>query len=153
MRILLVMLGLFFTNAASADWYYYVMKIACEKEKLRIINYSAFNELGKARGQEKGAIDVDTLSTWRRTDNDLKVPDKPLPYVQVCKIPSGKYQVTLTNAGGGYTAPYPVVHVVEISNPAKPKILIDHLELAEIVNIKQEIVFSRNHPNGLIINE
>lgn len=152
MRTALIMFGLLLTHEARADWYYYVMKIECGTETLRVINYSAYNEEGIARGKEPGAIDVDKLSTWRHTEDGLNIPDKPLPHIEICKIPSGKYKVILTNAGGGYSAPYPVVNVLEISNPKKPKLLIDNLALPDVVE-KQEIAFSRENPNGLVINE
>jgi hypothetical protein len=142
------------SSQAYADWYYYVMKIVCAKDELRIIDYSAYNEEGKARAAEPGAIDVDTLSTWRRTSNDLNVPDKPLPRVTICNIHAGKYQVVLTNAGGGYSAPYPVVNVREISDPKQPKVLFRDVELDKSYEYKRyEIVFSSRYPKGQIIDE
>jgi hypothetical protein len=139
--------------SAYADWYYRVMKVICDGETLRVIDYSAPNEIGEARSKESDAIDVDQLSTWKRTSNDLNVPDKPKPYVNVCAIPWGKYRVTLTNAGGGYSAPYPVVNVVEISDPSAPKSLITDLHLNHIARSRYEIVFSRQHPNGKVVEE
>ena len=156
MRVLIVFLSLTASVPAYADWYYYVMKVECGKTDLRIIDYSAYNEEGDARRTEPGAIDVDTLSTWRSVGekgNELNVPDKPLPYVKVCSIPTGTYKVILTNAGGGYSAPYPVVNVIEISNSKKPKSLFHNLELSRGVNNRYEIVFSKEHPTGLIIDE
>ena len=153
MRAGLLLLSMLLATSAHADWYYYVMKVVCEKSELKVINYSAYNEEGQARGKEPDAIDVDTLSTWRTTENDLNVPDKPLPYVKVCAIPSGKYRVVLTNTGGGYSAPYPVVNVTEVTNPQKPKILIHDLYLDRVVKNRYEIVFSKSHPNGQIIDE
>lgn len=152
MRRLVIALGCCLASSANADWYYYVMKIECEKNEIRIVNYSEYNELGKARGKEPGAIDVDTLSTWRSTENHLNVPDKPLPYVKICQIPSRKYKIVLTNAGGGYVAPHPVVNVTEISDPKNPRILINNLHLGGVKN-RNEIVFSKENPDGLIIDE
>jgi hypothetical protein len=153
MKFAVLVLGCLLTTSAQADWYYRVMKVVCGKNELRVIDYSAPGELGEARGKERGAIDVDTLSTWKTTANELNVPDKPLPHIEICKIPSGKYKVTLTNAGGGYSAPYAVVNVVEITNPQKPMVLIDNLHLNQILKKRYEIVFSKDHPEGLIINE
>jgi hypothetical protein len=149
----LLVIGLLFVSPARADWYYYVMKVVCNQDQLRIINYSAYNEEGQARGSEPDAIDVDKLSTWRHTENDLNVPDKPLPYVKTCKIRGGRYRVVLTNAGGGYSAPYPVVNVSEISAPGKPRVLIRNLELKDVVRNRYEIIFSAKHPDGQIIDE
>lgn len=129
------------------------MKVVCSRTELRIIDYSEYNEIGEARRYERGAIDVDKLSTWKHTSDDLNVPDKPRPYVKVCKIPAGTYKVTLTSAGGGYSAPYPVVNVAEISNPKMPKRLITALELDQVVKNRYEIVFSAKTPEGQIIDE
>jgi hypothetical protein len=152
MKKILIVLGCCFASSTHADWYYYVMKIVCEKNELRVVNYSAYNELGQVRGKEPDAIDVDTLSTWRTTENQLNVPDKPLPYVKICQIPTGKYKVVLTNAGGGYTAPHPVVNVTETSDPKNPKTLINNLHLHGVKN-RNEIIFSKENPEGLIIDE
>ena len=153
-RAVLFLVGLLAAFQAHADWYYYVMKVVCEKDALRIIDYSEYNEEGKARAAEPGAIDVDTLSTWRRTPNDLNVPDKPLPRITTCTIPAGKYRVVLTNAGGGYSAPYPVVNVREISDPKQPKVLFQDLALDNSYEYKRyEILFSSEHPRGRIIEE
>ena len=129
------------------------MKVVCDQNEIRIIDYSAYNELGEARGKERDVIDVDTLSTWKHTSDDLNVPDKPRPYVKVCKTPAGKYKVTLTNTGGGYSAPYPVINVLEISNPKAPKRLITNLHLDQVVNKRYEIIFSKQYPKGQIIEE
>jgi hypothetical protein len=146
--------GLLIPLQAHADWYYYVMKVVCTKDELRIIDYSAYNEEGEARAAEPGAIDVDKLSTWRRTPEELNVPDKPLPHVTICKIPAGKYRVTLTNAGGGYSAPYPVVNVQEISDSKHPKVLIRNLALEKSYKYKRyEIIFSSKYPKGQKIIE
>ena len=145
--------GILVANSAHADWYYHVMKVKCDKSELRIIDYSAYNEEGEARSKEPDAIDVDTLSTWRTTENDLNVPDEPRPYEKICAIPSGTYKVVLTNAGGGYSAPFPVVNVTEISDPRKPKVLIHNLGLPDVVKNRYEIIFSRKHPNGQVIDE
>jgi uncharacterized protein YecT (DUF1311 family) len=139
---------------AHADWYYYVMKVVCTANELRVLDYSAYNEEGAQRRFETGAIDVDKLSTWRRTENDLNVPDKPRPHVTVCKIPSGRYRVTLTNAGGGYSAPFPVINVHEISNPNQQKVLIHNLALTDSHEYQRiELVFSTAYPRGRIIKE
>jgi hypothetical protein len=153
MRIALIIFFCLLTSSAHADWYWHVMKVVCDKNELRIIDYSAYNELGEARRIEPGAIDVDSLSTWKTTKEELNIPDKPRPYVKVCKIPSGKYKVILTNAGGGYSAPYAVVNVLEISNPKKPTVLIKELHLDQVVENRYEIIFSKEHPEGIIINE
>ncbi len=146
--------GLLIPLQVHADWYYYVMKVVCTKDELRIIDYSAYNEEGEARAAEPGAIDVDKLSTWRRTPEELNVPDKPLPHVTICKIPAGKYRVTLTNAGGGYSAPYPVVNVQEISDSKHPKVLIRNLALEKSYKYKRyEIIFSSKYPKGQKIIE
>lgn len=150
---LIIMSAWLISPLASADWYYYVMKVECTSNELRIIDYSEYNELGLAQSKEADAIDVDTLSTWKTTDDGLNVPDKPLPYIKVCETSSGKYKVVLTNAGGGYSAPYPVVTVFEISNPSFPKILIENMSLNFVVENRYEIVFSKENPIGLIINE
>ena len=149
-----VFAGLLIPLQANADWYYYVMKVVCTKEELRVIDYSAYNEEGKSRGQEPSAIDVDKLSTWKHTPDELNVPDKPLPHVTICNIPAGKYRVVLTNAGGGYSAPYPVVNVQEISDPKHPKVLIRNVVLEESHMYKRyEIIFSSKYPKGHIIKE
>jgi hypothetical protein len=153
MKIVFMVFSCVLATPAHADWYYYVMKVVCDRSEIKIINYSAYNEIGEARGKESDAIDVDKLSTWKHTSDDLNVPDKPKPYVKVCKIPAGKYRVTLTNAGGGYSAPYPVVNVVEISNPKVPTPLIADLALDNAVKNRYEIVFSTQHPKGQIIDE
>lgn len=153
MKTLLAAISCLLTASAHADWYYRVMKVVCTRSAISIIDYSAFNEIGEARGMESDAIDVDKLSTWKHTSNDLNVPDKPKPYVKVCKIPAGKYRVTLTNAGGGYSAPYAVVNVVEISNPKVPIRLITELHLDQVVKSRYEIVFSTKYPKGQIIDE
>jgi len=146
--------GCFASFSAHADWYYYVMKVVCEEGVLRIVDYSAFNEEGKARRAEIDAIDVDNLSTWKHTSNDLNVPDKPLPHVTVCNIPAGKYRVALTNAGGGYSAPYPVVNVREETNPKRPKVVIRNLALDKSYEYQHyEIVFSSKFPKGNFIEE
>lgn len=130
------------------------MKVVCEENSLRIIDYSAYNEEGKARSAEVGAIDVDKLSTWKHTSNDLNVPDQSRPHVTVCNIPAGKYRVVLTNTGGGYAAPYPVVNVNEITSPKRPKILIHNLALDKSYEYKRyEIVFSSKYPKGHFIEE
>jgi hypothetical protein len=140
--------------SAHADWYYYVMKVICAKEELRIIDYSAYNEEGQKRAAQADAIDVDHLSTWKRTENDLNVPDKPLPHVTNCTIPAGTYRVVLTNTGGGYSAPHPVVNVLDLSKPKAPRVLIRDLELNDSHNYKRyEIVFSSKYPRGRIIEE
>jgi hypothetical protein len=143
-----------FASQAKADWYYYVMKVACSTESLRIIDYSAHNEEGLTRAADPGAIDVDKLSTWKTTPDDLNVPDKPLPHVTVCSTAAGKYRVTLTNAGGGYSAPYPIVNVREISNPQRPKVLFRNLSLERSYDYEHyEILFSRKHPKGRIVEK
>jgi len=139
---------------AHADWYYYVMKVVCTKDELRVIDYSAYNEEGMARGAEPGAIDVDKLSTWKRTPDELNVPDKPLPNISTCSTASGKYRVILTNAGGGYSAPYPVINVREISKPKLPVVLIKDFALDKSQEYKQfEILFNRENPRGRTIEE
>jgi hypothetical protein len=153
MKMLFIAFGCLLTASAHADWYYYVMKVVCDRSEIRIINYSAYNEIGEARSKEIDAIDVDELSTWKHTGDDLNVPDKPKPYVKVCKIPAGKYRVTLTNAGGGYSAPYPVVNVVEISNSKMPTPLITNLELEGVEKGAYEIVFSSRYPKGKIVGQ
>jgi hypothetical protein len=153
MRTVLLTFSLFFATSAYADWYYHVMKVVCEKNELKVIDYSAYNEVGEARSKEPDAIDVDSLSTWKTTENDLNVPDQPLPYVKLCAIPSGKYKVVLTNAGGGYSAPYPVVNVIEVSDRKKPKTLIRNLSLDHVVKNRYEIIFSKDFPKGRIIDE
>jgi hypothetical protein len=153
-RIVIAITGLLCTSEAHADWYYFVMKVECTKDSLRIVDYSAYDEEGKARAAEPGAIDVDTLSTWKSTPDDLNVPDQPIPNVTVCKIPAGKYRVVLTNAGGGYSAPYPVVNVLEITNPKRPKFLIRNLALNKSYEYKRyEIHFSSKYPIGHIVEE
>ncbi len=129
------------------------MRVVCEKNELRIIDYSAYNELGEARRKEPGAIDVDSLSTWKATDNGLNVPDKTLPYVKMCRLNSGKYKVILTNAGGGHSSPYPVVNVSEISDPRHAKSLISNLELNHEMRNRYEIIFNLEYPKGKIIDE
>ncbi|MGB7543312.1 MAG: hypothetical protein WBM28_15020 [Burkholderiales bacterium] len=153
MKAMMLAFGCCLATSANADWYYHVMKVVCDKSDLRVIDYSEYNEVGQARGKEPGAIDVDNLSTWKRTANDLNVPDKPLPHTEVCKIPSGEYKVILTNAGGGYSAPYPVVNVTEITNPKAPRVLVKNLHLDHVVKNRYEIIFSKDHPEGLIIDE
>jgi hypothetical protein len=153
MKKILIVIGCCLASSAHADWYYHVMKVVCDKNELRVVDYSAYNELGQARGKEPDAIDVDTLSTWRATKDELNVPDKPLPYVKLCKITSGKFKVVLTNAGGGYTAPHPVVNVTEVTDPVNPKSLINNLHLDHVVKNRYEIVFSKEHPDGLILDE
>ena len=96
---------------------------------------------------------MDSLSTWKATDNGLNVPDKPLPYVKVCKLASHKYKVVLTNAGGGHSAPYPVVNVSEVSDPRQAESLINNLELNHEVKTRYEIIFNLNHPRGKIIDD
>ena len=146
--------GFLFAPLAQADWYYFVMKVECQNDALRIIDYSAWNEEGQEHGSEPGAIDVDKLSTWRRTENDLNVPDKPLPHVTDCAISSGKYRVILTNAGGGYSAPHPVINVLEVSVPDQPRILIRDLNLEDSSDYQRyEILFSSAYPRGRIIAE
>jgi len=62
--------------------------------------------------------------------------------------------VVLTNAGGGYSAPYPVINVREISNPKQPVVLIRDLALDKSYEYKRyEILFSRKYPKGKIIEE
>jgi hypothetical protein len=130
------------------------MKVECTKESLRIIDYSAYNEEGQARAAELGAINVDKLSTWKHTPNDLNVPDKPRPHVTICSTTAGKYRAALTNAGGGYSAPYPVVNVREISNPKRPTVLIRDLALERSYEYKHyEIIFSSEYPKGHIVEE
>lgn len=142
------------SSPANADWYYYAMKVVCTTQSLRIIDYSAYNEEGQAHAAEPGVIDVDKLSTWKRTPDDLNVPDKPLPHVTTCNTSAGKYQVVLTNAGGGYSAPYPVINVREISNPKQPAVFIRDLALDKSYEYKRyEILFSRKYPKGQIIEE
>ena len=155
MRIILIAVGcLLFATSAEADWYWYVMKVVCGDNELRVIDYSAYNEEGEARRLDPNAIDVDKLSTWKRTDQDLRVPDKPLPHVTICRIPAGKYRVVLTNAGGGYSAPYPVINVQEISDPKHPKTLIKDISLEDSYKYKRyEIIFSSKYPKGNIIKE
>ena len=146
--------GLVFSFQAHADWYYYVMKVECQKDLLRIVDYSAYNEEGQAHASEPDAIDVDKLSTWKRTENDLNVPDEPRPHVADCTIPSGKYRVILTNAGGGYSAPYPVINVRELSDAEQPKVLIRNLSLEHSSQYRRyEIVFSSAYPQGQVIAE
>lgn len=151
MKKILLCIVVLISTEVSADWFYYVMKIECNNEELKVINYSAYNEIGLRRGKEEGAIDVDKLSTWRTTSDDLRVPDKPNPHVEDCSIPSGSYRVTITNEGGGYSAPYPVVSVEEITNTSAPEVLIDSLRLRYSSEYINEIVFSKNHPKGHII--
>jgi hypothetical protein len=152
--VLSLLIGLLVASDARADWYYFVMKIECGKTTLRIIDYSAYDEEGEARSMEPGAIDVDNLSTWRTTEKDLNVPDKPLPHISICVIPSGKYRVVLTNAGGGWSAPYPVVNVQEISDPDRPRELIHDLKLDKSSEFKRyEIVFSPENASGKVIQE
>jgi len=151
LKIKILLLGLACT--LQADWYYHVMKITCSENTIKVINYSAYNEIGEARGKEPDAIDVDKLSTWKTTADELNIPDKSLPYIKVCTIPSGKYKIILTNAGGGYSAPYPVVNVSEISDLKNQKILIANLSLRDVVENKNEIIFSSEYPKGKVINE
>jgi len=153
MKSLLAAFICLFATSAHADWYYHVMKVVCDRNEIRIIDYSEFNEVGETRGKESDAINVDNLSTWKHTSDDLNVPDKPKPYIKVCKIPAGNYKVTLTNAGGGYSAPYPVVNVLEISNLKLLIPLITDLALDQVVKNRYEIVFSTQYPRGHIINE
>jgi len=152
--ILILISCAFVPFSAQGDWYYYVMKVECTNDYLRVIDYSAYNEEGKARAAESGAIDVDTLSTWRRTSEELNVPDMALPQVTVCNIPAGKYRVVLTNGGGGYSAPYPVVNVQEISDPEVPRDIIRNLALDKSFQYKRyEILFSSDYPAGRMIKE
>jgi hypothetical protein len=137
---------------AGADWYYYVLKISCTDTELRIIDYSAHNAEGARRAAEPDAIDVNKLSTWRETPDFLNVPDKPLPHVTLCSLPAGTYRVTLTNAGGGYSAPYPVINVEQVVPQAKALIRDHSLEDSWRYE-RFEIVFSSEFPEGRIIAE
>lgn len=139
-------------SKASADWFYYVIKIECNSEEFKVINYSAYNEEGRKRGKENGVIDVDKLSTWRTTPDGLNIPDKSAPHIEECTTNSGKYRIIIENEGGGYSAPYPVIYVDERSVSGNPNWLINRLSL-EYRSEKyiKELVFSAEHPEGIIV--
>jgi hypothetical protein len=147
---------LLFSTSALADWPYRIMKIKCTKSMIEIIDYSAYDEDGEARLKEKGVIDVDQLSTWRHTQNDLNVPDKPLPLETVCSIPSGKYKIILNNraigSSAGWWPPVPVVDISEISNPRNPVVLFKDIELSEFPQKHVKIIISKKYPHGIQID-
>jgi hypothetical protein len=153
-RVNFFTVSIIFSSYAHADWYWYVLKVDCSETQLKIINYSAYNEEGEARAAESGVIDVNDLSTYRMTEEDLRVPDKDLPHVETCRIPSGSYEVVLTNAGGRWSAPFPIVNVTEVTNSTQPESLIKHLSLEDSYEYKKyEIIFSAESPKGKIIKE
>jgi hypothetical protein len=128
------------------------MKIECLNNMIEVIDYSDYNEAGEARLKEPGVINVDNLSTWRHTADDLNVPDKPLPHKKVCKVSSRTYSIILNNASiGGYSPPDPVVSITDITNPKKPDRLVDKFELTDMPEEETKFVISKEHPKGMFI--
>lgn len=150
----LVALAYMLPNDAMADWPFRILKVECTAKEIRIIDYSAYNEDGKRRLREKGVIDVDKLSTWKHTNDDLNVPDKPQPYKRTCKLQTGRYAITLTNQStGGYSPPDPVINITRITSDHKSERLFKDLELTEMPNKETEIVISGKYPTGQLIKE
>jgi hypothetical protein len=152
MRIIALFILLPVSMSAMADWPYRSIKIECQSELIEVIDYSAYNEEGQARLNEPGVINVDKLSTWRHTANDLNVPDKPLPYKKVCKVGTRTYSIVLNNAStGGYSPPNPVVSIIDITIPNKPDVLIDKFELTDMPEEETKFIVSKKYPKGIFI--
>jgi len=139
---------------AIADWPFRILKIECTAKEIAVVDYSAYNEDGKKRLHEKGAIDVDKLSTWRHTSDDLNVPDRPQPYRRTCKLPTGIYSITLTNQStGGYSPPDPVINITRSTSEHHSERLFKDLVLTEMPQAVTKIVISVECPNGRLIKE
>ncbi|GAB3467450.1 hypothetical protein GCM10027321_34930 [Massilia terrae] len=148
LRFAIVVLGASASSHALADWPYRGIKVECSRDALAVIDYSEYNEEGKARLSQANVIDVDKLSTWRH-ENDLNVPDKPLPRKIECKAGGQRYSLVLTNSSnGGYAPPSPVIAVANTSTPNHPVQIIAACTLEDMPEGETKIVFSRRHPNG-----
>ncbi|WP_157572358.1 hypothetical protein [Nevskia soli] len=141
-----------FSTAAVADWPYRIIKVECTASEISVIDYSAYNDDGLRRLREKGAVDVDKLSTWRHTNNDLNVPDKPLPYKRKCRLRSGIYEIVLTNqVTDGYSPPNPVITIKRNTPDHRSKYLFKDLVLSEMPKETTMIVISKEFPGGNFI--
>ncbi|WP_223469102.1 hypothetical protein [Massilia soli] len=137
------------SSSALADWYYRSFKVECSRDQIAVIDYSAYNEAGEARLLERNVIDVDKLSTWRTTEDDLNVPDKPLPHRRECKMGGKKYSIVLTNqSNGGYSPPVPVVNITNTTNPRRPIRIVSECALYDMPEGETKIVLSISHPQG-----
>ena len=147
MRYVLALVLSVLSNSVFADWYYYVYKIECNQDSLRIIDYSAHNSEGDIRSQEPSVIYAENLAVWGINERGDRFVVKYTPHVENCNLPFGNYRITIETGGG--SPAWGRWTVEELSSKKQ----LYRNNMTEVFMRKRELVFKKEQPNGVLIEE